>query len=174
MSRDPYGLLGGSAGFSSNRRARFLPPKNASMAASSIHSIVYVSTAVKPFSTEELAQLLDQSRERNQKRDITGMLLYKDGCFMQAFEGERGMVMGLHWRIERDPRHRNIVVLLDGPVLRREFPEWTMGFKNLGDEDIQLQPGFQEMSNSLTRGGQFSMDPSLAKRLLLSFTEQPV
>jgi Sensors of blue-light using FAD len=148
--------------------------KHALMARSFLHSFVYVSTATKPFSTEELAHMLAQSRERNQKREITGMLLYKDGCFMQAFEGERGMVRELHMKIERDSRHRNLVVLLDGPIARREFPDWTMGFKNLGDEDMQLQPGYNEMMNTLMHDGRFSMDPSLAKRLLLSFTKQPV
>lgn len=73
-----------------------------------------------------------------------------------------------------DPRHRNIVVLLNGPIERRDFSDWTMGFKHLSDADVQGQPGFNEMLNMLLRHGRCSMDISFAIKLLRSFTEQPV
>jgi hypothetical protein len=49
-------------------------------------SIVYSSSAVKPFSEEELVALLQQSRQNNERLAITGMLLYKDLGFMQVIE----------------------------------------------------------------------------------------
>ena len=142
------------------------------MAISSLWSFVYVSIAVRPFSSEELAALLFKSRERNRRVGITGMLLYKDGCFMQAFEGEKAQVRMLHQRIVGDPRHRNMVVLSDGSVESRDFSDWTMGFKHLDDSDVQRQPGFSEMLKMLLRRGHCSMDISFAIKLLKSFTEQ--
>jgi len=133
-----------------------------------------VSTALRPFSTEELSTLLERSRKRNGQAGITGMLLYKDGCFMQAFEGPKGEVQRLHAQIEGDPRHRNLIVLLDGPIPRREFSHWTMGFKELDGDNLEQRSGFSDLLNTLSRNTGFSTDPSLAKRLLLSFTQQPV
>ncbi len=140
----------------------------------SLHSLVYVSTATHPFSADELAALLAQSRKRNQEAGITGMLLYKDGCFIQAFEGEKDAVRGLQLRIARDPRHRNIVVLMNGPIEEREFSAWTMGFKQLDDDDVQKQPGFSEMLKMLVHHGRCSMDTSFAIKLLRSFTGPPL
>jgi hypothetical protein len=120
---------------------------------------------------DELATLLERSRERNREVGVTGMLLYKNGCFLQAFEGPATQVRILHERIARDPRHRNIVVLLDDPIPKRAFSHWTMGFKHLTDAHVQSQPGFSEMLKMLIQRGRCSMDSSTAIRLLQSFTE---
>ncbi|MEQ1842643.1 MAG: BLUF domain-containing protein [Verrucomicrobiales bacterium] len=140
---------------------------------STVYSVIYVSTAVKPLSPAELATLLERSRQRNKEAGITGMLLHKGGCFMQAFEGEKEAVERLHERITRDPRHRNIVLLHNGPAEQREFSGWTMGFKQLDDKDAR-QSGFTAMLNSLMANNRFWREPSLAIRFLLSFTVQPV
>ena len=139
----------------------------------SLYSVVYVSTASRPFSTADLKTLLARSRERNQQAGITGMLLYKSGCFLQAFEGGEQPVRVLHERISADPRHRNIVVLLNGPIAERAFSQWTMGFKQLTDADVETQLGFAEMLKMLIRHGRCSMDTSFAIKLLRSFTDQP-
>ena len=67
--------------------------------------LVYVSSAVKLFSDEELVQLLEASRENNSKIGVTGMLLYKEGNFMQLIEGPEESVRSLHAKISIDPRH---------------------------------------------------------------------
>jgi Sensors of blue-light using FAD len=50
--------------------------------------IVYASSASEAFTGPELQVLLDQARQKNAKFAVTGMLLYKDGNFMQVLEGE--------------------------------------------------------------------------------------
>ena len=90
-----------------------------------LRTIVYVSTAVRPFSSSDLFALLAQSGERNQQVGITGMLLHKSGCFLQALEGDEVEVRKVYQRIERDTRHRNIVVLLNEPIEHREFTEFV-------------------------------------------------
>lgn len=136
-----------------------------------LHSVVYVSIAVHPFSTEQLQSLLEESCARNHERSITGMLLYKDGCFIQAFEGRKADVLGLYSRIGRDPRHRNIVVLFNGPIEERDFAEWNMGFKRLDDQEVHRQPGFAEMVKMMIKHGRCSMDTAFAIKLLRSFAE---
>ncbi len=144
------------------------------MSHSPLHSFVYVSTATQPFSPESLAALVQRSRERNQANGITGMMLYKDGFFLQALEGEKDAVCAVRERIQNDARHGSFIVLLDGPAARREFPEWTMGFKHLDDEDVRHEPDFARLIKTLMRDGRFSLNPGRAIQMLLSFTGQPV
>ncbi len=49
--------------------------------------LVYVSSAVVPFTPAALVDLLATSHKNNSKSAVSGMLLYKDGNFMQALEG---------------------------------------------------------------------------------------
>ena len=49
--------------------------------------LLYASTAVREFSESELDELVATSREKNSKRDITSMLLYKNGNIIQMLEG---------------------------------------------------------------------------------------
>jgi len=86
-------------------------------------SLVYVSSAVTPFSSSDLAALLTKCHERNTATGITGMLLYKDGNFMQVLEGEEPAVRTVYARIGKDPRHRGLITLLEGRQERRQFPE---------------------------------------------------
>ena len=49
--------------------------------------LVYVSAATVPFTDAALAQLLNISRKNNVAAGITGMLVYRDGDFLQILEG---------------------------------------------------------------------------------------
>ena len=57
-----------------------------------MHQVIYVSAATQLFSKAELLQLLTLVREKNQRLAVTGMLLYKDGDFIQLLEGEESVV----------------------------------------------------------------------------------
>jgi Sensors of blue-light using FAD. len=52
--------------------------------------LVYVSSATRPFSREDLRVLLETCRKNNAELGVTGMLLYKDGNFMQGPRRGRG------------------------------------------------------------------------------------
>jgi hypothetical protein len=49
-------------------------------------SLVYASSAKQLFSEEDLTALLQQSRDNNTRLGLSGLLLYKDGNFMQVLE----------------------------------------------------------------------------------------
>ena len=57
--------------------------------------LVYVSSAVRPFSKSELVELLNVTRDNNSRLGVTGMLLYRDGNFMQVLEGGEPVVRAL-------------------------------------------------------------------------------
>ena len=110
-------------------------------------SLVYVSAAVTWFSDRELRDLLAQCRLSNAQTGITGMLLYKDGDFMQLLEGEEATVRALFDRISRDPRHQHSFIVLEEEVGQRLFGEWAMGFRSLDDDDVRSIHGFSEFMN---------------------------
>ena len=70
-----------------------------------------------------LLELLAVARRNNPRAGVTGQLLYKDGNFMQLIEGDEAAVRALFARIERDPRHGGVIVLLDHVVPEREFSD---------------------------------------------------
>jgi hypothetical protein len=132
-------------------------------------SLVYVSSAVELFSQTDLHDLLAKSRANNAQLDITGMLLYKSGNFIQALEGEESKVRALQAKISRDPRHRGVFVLLQQRQDGRVFSDWSMGFRDLTSPG-STPPGYSEFMNV------GFLDPSLrepnkAQRLLLSFKQ---
>ena len=67
--------------------------------------LIYASHAKHAFDETELVSLLKASRTKNLKLNITGMLLYKDGIFMQLLEGDETEVRKLFSTIKHDNRH---------------------------------------------------------------------
>lgn len=132
-------------------------------------SLVYVSSATGLLSEEELVSLLRQSRENNTRDGITGMLLYKGGNFMQVVEGPEEEVRKLVARIERDPRHRGFLKLLEESRTERQFSEWSMGFENLDNVEAGDVPGYSSFLEDPLNSPMFVADPTRAQRLLLMF-----
>jgi hypothetical protein len=131
--------------------------------------LVCVSTAVRLLVEKELLDLLDKSRKTNQVLGITGMLLYKEGNFMQFLEGSREKVIALMEKTRKDPRHRGVITLLQQEHTEREFPEWAMGFKNVESDSLPQLPGYSDFLDLPLTSEQFLMNPSKSLRLLLNF-----
>jgi FAD-dependent sensor of blue light len=136
--------------------------------------IVYTSAAAEHFSEEQLIELLRKSRINNTRLGITGMLLYKNGEFMQVLEGEEDAVRSLSKRIAADPRHTNFKVLMDRPCAEREFPDWSMGFTNLDAVTAQDVPGYSRFLDSPLRSLPFTTDPTMCRRFLLLFKNRVI
>ena len=62
---------------------------------------------------------------------ITGILCYGGGIFLQAIEGGRMAVSELYGHIQRDVRHKDVVLLHYEEILERRFGGWTMGQVNV-------------------------------------------
>jgi hypothetical protein len=93
----------------------------------SLHAIVYVSTATRLLSDAELETLMQGARQRNQDAGITGVLLYNEGNFMQYFEGSVAALDTTFARIKSSRQHKDIIELLHEPIAERMFPSWHMG-----------------------------------------------
>ena len=134
-----------------------------------MYLVAYVSSAVTLFSDAELEALLATSRANNQKVDVTGILLYKDGNFMQVLEGPKESVQSVLKRIEGDQRHRGVIRLFEQEKEERDFGEWSMGFKRLHSNDGKNAPGQNDFLSMPLDSEQFVKHPSKARQLLLSF-----
>ncbi len=139
-----------------------------------MHFLIYVSIAVQPFTAEELVSCLKLWRANNEQAALTGMLLYKEGNFLQVLEGEESAVRALFEdRISRDPRHHKVTILLEGDAAEREFSDWSMGFQNLDDKGqaaaVADLPGYSEFMNTELSAKAFAGNPSRAQQLLRIF-----
>ncbi len=124
-------------------------------------------------SDEDLIYLLLQSRARNARNRITGMLLYRGGHFMQVLEGDEANVMKIFADIERDNRHKSVDVLRAEYIQYRDFPDWTMGFRNIDKIDLSKVPGFTRFLERDFRSEYFSEDSVEAHAMLLAFKDTP-
>jgi hypothetical protein len=91
--------------------------------------LVYVSSACRPFSHEDIEDILTVSRRNNAHHNITGVLLYKSGAVIQVLEGPDEIVRERFEVIRADGRHERVTLIYDQPLAEREFPDWTMGFR---------------------------------------------
>ena len=91
--------------------------------------LIYSSHATREMTVQELEQILAVSRARNALAGITGLLLYRDGIFLQCLEGKAGAVRETYARILRDPRHHRVLHLIEERVDARSFPDWAMEFR---------------------------------------------
>ena len=135
--------------------------------------LIYVSTAVKPMNGDELVSLLEQSRARNKRHRITGMLLYSDGHFMQVLEGEEASVMKIFEDIKRDHRHTKVDVLRAEYIQYRNFPDWTMGFRNIDKLDPATVPGYTRFLEHDFTSEYFATNSVEAHAMLLAFKDKP-
>lgn len=137
----------------------------------SLFQIVYTSTASKLLSQTELRELLKRSVQRNTQAGITGLLLYKDGNFMQALEGEEPAVIALFAKISRDPRHHHVIPLIHESIEQRNFPNSAMAFRDLDTAELRNLPGYSEFLNTPLNGELLAPDIPKCQRLLLLFKE---
>jgi hypothetical protein len=134
-----------------------------------LYNLVYVSAASRPFGERALLELLEQSRASNAKHGITGMLLFRDGAFMQALEGPKDEVLELFGRIEKDERHECVIVLYQGPIEARHFPDWSMGFKSPSEAELAKVEGYTSFLNFPNQPYDRQILASVARKLLDSF-----
>lgn len=99
-------------------------------------SLVYVSAATHSFTPAELETLLEKSRVNNTRDGVSGVLLYRDGDFLQVLEGPEEAVRRTYERISRDPRHGRVIVLDDSEITERNFGAWSMGFRRVSSTDV--------------------------------------
>ncbi|MBE7162846.1 MAG: BLUF domain-containing protein, partial [Williamsia herbipolensis] len=101
-----------------------------------------MSTAVTAPDDATLAELLRDARLRNAALGVSGLLVAKDGRFMQLLEGPAISVEDRFAAIGRDPRHTGVRTILREEIPERRFEDWSMAYAPLADADVRSEPGF--------------------------------
>ena len=99
--------------------------------------LLYASRAVDS-SADAIDAILSQSRQSNPLCGITGILCYGGGIFLQAIEGGRMAVSDLYGHIQKDARHKDVVLLHYEEISERRFGGWTMGQVNMSRINVSI------------------------------------
>lgn len=134
--------------------------------------MLYISSAIKPMSDEELLELLQECRNNNNKDGITGMLLYCGDCFIQVLEGAQQEVETLFKTIKKDPRHTNCTLLEKKHISERKFPDWSMGFKKLSDTDLSDVQGLNRFFDNDAQADYFIHEQNIVGLLMQHFRKK--
>jgi len=95
-----------------------------------LYNLIYRSQAAFPMNDEALIRLLMDCRLKNSQKNISGILLYGYGFFIQLLEGDELDVRSLFYeKILHDSRHSGVKILNEGPSCKRLYPEWSMAFR---------------------------------------------
>ncbi|MEQ1912809.1 MAG: BLUF domain-containing protein [Vicinamibacterales bacterium] len=131
--------------------------------------LAYASAATREFTPGELAQILAKAGSHNLQAGITGMLLYTDGSFFQVLEGAEDVVHKLYDKIQVDPRHSQAIKLIEEPIEKRAFSQWSMGFAKVTRSELAKIPGLNDFFG---HGSSFySLGEGRAKTLLAAFRD---
>jgi hypothetical protein len=84
--------------------------------------LLYVSVASSN-AQGTLNNILEVSERKNTLHDVTGLLVFRSGTFIQLIEGVRADVRALYKNILRDRRHFNVREVLAFESRERMFPD---------------------------------------------------
>ena len=97
-----------------------------------------------------LSEIFSTSRLKNRKYNITGVMSYKQGRYIQVLEGDDENIDRLLTNIEKDPRHREMEVLLDFPTSKRYFPDEPMKILPSVKDDLDFIKFINENNHAIS------------------------
>ena len=136
---------------------------------SALMHCIYTSVQTYPLSDADLAQLIQESRVRNQQNGITGILLHVKDTFFQVLEGPQEIIDRLYASILTDPRHTRVTRIIYEPISRRFFNDSLMHLATLSPAELaaMIEEDNPERREQMLAG----LDEGRAKRLLRAFTD---
>ena len=113
--------------------------------------LIYVSDAKVAMTAGAVESIVRNCRRNNEERNITGLLIYSGGHFIQLLEGHEPVLANLFAKISGDARHHNVERLLFAVATERLFPDWRMGLLNLDNIDALDRSRLKTFINGVTR-----------------------
>ena len=140
------------------------------MSDANLDSLVYVSSAVRLLSHEEIEYLLRRARERNKEYGVTGILLYIGGNFMQYIEGPQDNLDIIYKIIQEDELHSGLILVSREAIESRQFGDWDMAYQTRDVEGYVGSPGERKLIEMILEMP--GNNPSTAQIVLHSFWSQ--
>ena len=100
--------------------------------------LLYTSVPSASLRSNGMTQVVQAARIKNRGADITGMIASTSDAILQVLEGDIDAISALYTRIEKDTRHRDVVLLAAVKADRGRFWRWPMGFVQIGPEHGDL------------------------------------
>jgi hypothetical protein len=125
-----------------------------------------------PFDDVSLQELLQKARRHNSSVQVTGMLMYEKGVFLQALEGPREKVEALYQKISKDERHNNVMTIVDDDIKERHFGEWSMAYLRSEELKTDSFDGFSQLLEKYQEDTLTEVDTKLVFHLLVLFKER--
>jgi len=102
-----------------------------------MYKIFYVSKA--QICNHDCAEIIaNQSLVINSELSITGVLFYDGEYFCQQIEGEKENVDFLFNKIQKDYRHKELLIIKEDFIENREYKNWNMKYQELPDGTVLL------------------------------------
>ncbi|MEI7456392.1 MAG: BLUF domain-containing protein [Nitrosomonadales bacterium] len=133
--------------------------------------LIYVSSACGMKSDAELELILESAVRHNAAQNITGMLLYANGSFMQVLEGDALAVDETYARVVSDSRHGNIFLLERDEIPARSFSQWHMGFRSLSTSYLNAHPAYADFFSRDFAAEKLGVQHELALQMLYTFAK---
>lgn len=130
--------------------------------------LVYASRAVAPYDND-LPLILDWCIDTNPSLDVSGVLCFLDGVYMQYLEGDEATLERLFASIKGDTRHTAVTRLEWRAIPRRAFPQWAMRMLEWDEHSKAIFRSFSPGSNL----DLYASDPSTAAPMVRALIRGP-
>jgi len=147
-------------------------------AAEWVACLTYKSVATATPRASDIDLLASKARARNRSLDVTGMLLFENGCFLQTLEGPPEAVGAVWSSIQRDERHDHIEVLSKHMAAARLFSDWNLllegRFADAGDNHAKTAKAPPAVAEHVTRLVELALnaDDLALNTVMAGFSEQ--
>jgi len=135
------------------------------------HELIYTSRATHEMNENELTELLVQSREKNGRLKITGLLVYGNQEFIQLLEGNKDDVFNLYSTIVKDARHTDVKLIWDAEIEKRNFTDWSMAFLNINSVDLTELKTYSRFLQDGVSSLHCTGNKSIGKQLLVGMRD---
>lgn len=133
--------------------------------------LIYSSVATEKMPKSKLYKILMVARSRNASLDVTGLLVFINGVFLQILEGERDVVCALMKKISSDPRHSNVKVFQEADVEQRTFSSWRMAYVTPSVKELATWAGLRSTTTLESTLEMLHSDPNHVSDLMAKLLE---
>lgn len=132
-----------------------------------LYFLIYRSTETRKLSVQEMNKLVRNAQHFNKIKNITGILIYKSGTYVQYIEGKKVDIIMLYEKLLRDERHHSINLLERKSISKRRFSKWAMLLKFITSKQIiEIEKAYNVTSSIKNKG---SNEVDLLKKLIYDF-----
>ena len=132
---------------------------------------VYSSVATGPMPKSKLYEILAEARVNNKLSNVTGLLVFVEGIFLQVLEGTPEEVSHTLEKIAGDSRHKDMKVLHTKNIEQRTFPSWQMAYASASPKELATWAGLRNTTTLETVLATLGREPNRLPSVLLKLLQ---